>query len=217
MKDTLSILLVDDHPMTLEGYKNTLLQEDGLNLSIETAENSDSALSKIRHTGKHYDVIFLDIQIPPSSKGNILSGEDLGLHIREACPNTKIVIITMFTENIRIRNIIRNVNPNAFLIKSEVIAAELLKALKSVIKGKEYYSKTVRRLRSQNRDSILDDIDRQIIYQLSKGTKTRNLVHYIPLSLGAIEKRKRKIKEAFEIEKGGDREVLDKAKKLGFL
>ena len=59
--------------------------------------------------------------------------------------------------------------------------------------------------------------DRKILYYLSKGTKTKNLVDYIPLSLAAIEKRKRNIRKIFGIEESGDKPILDKAAEYGFL
>lgn len=37
---------------------------------------------------------------------------------------------------------------------------------------------------------IFDGIDRQILYLLSRGVKTKNLTKYIARSFGAIEERK---------------------------
>ena len=47
-------------------------------------------------------------------------------------------------------------------------------------------------------------------------TDSKNLVDYIPLSLEAIEKRKRN-RKIFEIEESGDKPILDKAIEYGFL
>lgn len=220
MKSLLSVLMVDDHPMILEGYKNALLQNKQINAEINTANNCDSAINKLETSAAApFNLVFLDIKIPPCSDGKILSGEDLGLFIREHFPRTKIIILTMFSEHIRLSNILKNVNPNGFLIKSDVTPKELVNAVKVVMKGGNYYSETIHELLEQQRNQhpVLDDFDRKILYHLSQGTKTRHLVDYVHLSLGAIEKRKRKIKEAFGITHGGDREILDKAKELGFL
>ena len=220
MEQTLSILMVDDHPMILEGYKNTLLQEKEFNTKIETATNCDAALEKLKTAEYNpYNLVFLDIKIPPCADGKILTGEDLGEYIKRKFPDTKIIILTMFSENIRLTNILNISNPDGFLIKSEVTPQELLQSVKEVMNGKNYYGKTISHLikQQQNLHPVFDDYDRQILYHLSKGTKTRNLVDYVPLSLGAIEKRKRKIKEVFCISNGGDREILDKARELGFL
>ena len=220
MEKTLSILMVDDHPMILEGYKNTLLQDKNLNHRIETANTCDTALEKLHSAGNNpYQLIFLDIKIPPCANGKILSGEDLGVYIRNQFPEIRIIILTMFSESVRLKNILKNVNPDGFLIKSDVTPQELRQAVKVVMDGSNYYSEIVNYLmeQQQNQQSVLDDYDRRILYHLSKGTKTSHLVKYVPLSLGAIEKRKRKIKEVFGITSGGDREILDKAMEYGFL
>lgn len=220
MNRILSVLMVDDHPMILEGYKNVLQQVKDINLKIDTANDCDSALSKFKSAVQNpYDLVFLDIKIPPCAKGKILTGEDLGAYLRQEFPSTRIIILTMFSEKLRLINILQNVNPNGFLIKSDVTPQELQAAVQTVIKGQNYYSETIKKIieRQQTKHHVLDDYDRRILYHLSKGTKTRNLVEYVPLSLGAIEKRKRKIKEVFNITSGGDREILDKARELGFL
>jgi len=63
----------------------------------------------------------------------------------------------------------------------------------------------------------LDEINRKILYHLSKRVKTKNLVNHVPLSLSAIEKRKSDIKMILGVENADDEELLKKAKKLGFI
>jgi DNA-binding NarL/FixJ family response regulator len=217
MKKNLSILMIDDHPMILEGYRNTLLQDGNFDFQIKTANDCDEAIFKLERSDASYDLILLDMKIPPSANGKFLSGEDLGVYIKQKFSSTKIIILTMFSENIRLTNILKNISPDALLIKSELMPSELIEAINLVMKDEKYYSETIRKLTQKNHHFNLDDYDRRILYQLSIGTKTRHLVQYIPLSLGAIEKRKRKIKEVFEIDSGGDREILVKARELGFL
>lgn len=64
---------------------------------------------------------------------------------------------------------------------------------------------------------MLDNIDRSILYHISKGVKTKNLVSIVNLSLPAIEKRKRNIKEAIGVNQGGDLVLVEKAREIGFL
>ncbi len=65
-------------------------------------------------------------------------------------------------------------------------------------------------------DFVLDDVDRNILYHLSKGVMTKDLKQFISLSIAGIEKRKRHLKQIFEID-GGDIMLVDKAKELGFI
>ena len=62
-----------------------------------------------------------------------------------------------------------------------------------------------------NQSKIHDFLIQNVSNLNGVGTKTKNLVDYIPLSLAAIEKRKRNIRKIFEIEESGDKPILDKA------
>lgn len=211
--------MVDDHPMIIEGYKNALLDNDRLSFRIDSANSCSNALEKInQHKEDPYNLYFLDIQIPPCDSPRILSGEDLGIYIKKQQPDAKIIILTMFNESLRLQNILKNLDPEGFLVKSDVTPAELLKAVEVVSNGGKYYSESIQNLREIiGNDKSLDEFDRKILFYLSKGTKTKDLVDYIPLSIGAIEKRKRKIKEVFEVTDGGDKAILEKAEQLGYL
>ncbi len=224
MKKRFKVLIVDDHPMIVEGYKNALLGIDSelYKLTITTANSCDTAFDKLQTAAekdKPYDVIFFDVKLPPSADGKILSGEDLGIKARAMLPTSKIVILTMFNDGFRIQNIIKNVNPDGFLVKSDITSDELVRAFEVIVKDPPYYSHTVSKLiRKKMASNIaLDEIDRSILYHLSKGIKTKDLPNYIKLSLAAIEKRKKGLKECFEINIGGDKSLLEKAQDLGYL
>lgn len=220
MKKKLKILMVDDHPMILEGYKNALTQINDFDLLIDTANHCDEALFRLTSASFHpYDLIFLDLKIPGSTDRRLLSGEDLGLYIKKEYPNIKLVVLTMFNENIRFENIIKNLKPKGFLIKIDVTPEELITAVKVVIQDGNYYSASIKKYLDLQKDdnSLLDEHDRKILYYLSKGTRTKDLVEFIPLSLPAIEKRKRKIRDIFEVSDSGDMAILNRAEELGYL
>lgn len=225
MKKNLKILIVDDHPMIVEAYENILASSkfNGYVLSIDSAGNCDSAIDKIKDSSKNeqYDLLFLDIKLPPSSDGEIISGEDLAVFAKRMIPNAKIVILTMFNENHRIHNILQTVNPDGLLIKNDLTSEEFLEAFDKILNDPPYYSTTVakyfRKQTTNSAESLLDDINRKIIFHLSKGVKTKNLTNHISLSLSAIEKRKVQIRELLELEHSNDEELIIEAKKRGFI
>ena len=63
----------------------------------------------------------------------------------------------------------------------------------------------------------LDAFDKQILFHLSKGVKTKDLPQYIPLSLSAIEKRKLNIREILEVIGGSDIDLINEAKTKGVI
>ncbi len=227
MKNKLKILIVDDHPMIVEAYQNILLSEDFdeiYEFTIDTANTCDTGIEKINTSSEneHYDVLFLDIQLPPSANGEIISGEGLATYARKMLPKSKIVILTMFNENHRIHNILNTVDPDGLLIKNDITSKEFVIAFNAILKNPPYYSTTVakyfRKKATNSEVSLLDDTNRKILYHISKGVKTINLVNHVNLSLSAIHKRKLQIKNLFKLESTINDEVLVKeAKKRGFI
>lgn len=224
MSEKVKILMVDDHALILEGYKSKLhdsFEKDELVLRIDTAHNCEDANEKILNSlqDESYDYLFLDISLPPSRDGRFLSGEDLGKEVKIISPSTRLIVLTMYSENLRLLSILRNLDPEAFLIKSDVTPEEFLLAFNKVREGKVHYSQSVTTLmRTQLTSNIaLDENDRKILFHLANGVRTKDLVEMVPLSLAAIEKRKKMLKEMFEVEKGGDLALVNQAKKMGFL
>jgi len=63
----------------------------------------------------------------------------------------------------------------------------------------------------------LDEKDRIILNQLSLGTKTKDLTTHVNLSLRAVEDRKRKLKEIFDVVGEGNQALLKKARSIGYV
>src|SRR5690606_3428961 len=156
---------------------------------------------------------------PPSEDGKILSGEDLGIKIRSLWHETKIIVSTTYSDTFRIHTIIKNINPEGFLVKNDLEPAELVQAVKTVLNGKLFFTETVLEVMRNNvaHDYFLDRVDRQLLYELSIGTKMKDLPDILPLSIAGIEKRKRNLKVIFNIKGNSDKELIQLAKEKGFI
>ena len=222
MKD-ISILMVDDHPIIIEGYQNVLMatKEDNQTLLIDTANNCDTAVIMIKRAAKDtpYDICFFDISLPASEDGKYTSGEDLALLAKKLLPNAKIVILTMFNESFRIHNIIKTIDPEGFLIKSDLTSKELASAFQAVLNNPPFYSGTVNShiRKTITSDIVIDEKNRKILHLLSQGIKTKNLASHLDISTSAIEKRKKQLKDLFDVQDGEDETLLNEARKKGFV
>jgi DNA-binding NarL/FixJ family response regulator len=225
MNNIYNVLIIDDHPIIADAYKSAFdflsSENKSLNFNITVVHNSDDAIKKITEASKKngIDIVFLDISLPPSTDGKILSGEDIGIKIRELLPKCKIIVATTFNDNYRIQVILKNVNPNGFLIKNDVNKEELVTSIKTVLDNSPYYSKSVLELfrKQASIDYRLDKIDRQLLYEMSIGTKMKELPNIIPLSMTGIEKRKKNLKVLFDVSENDDRSLVLKAKEKGFI
>jgi DNA-binding NarL/FixJ family response regulator len=219
----INILMVDDHPIIIEGYQNVLMatKSDDQILLIDTANNCDIAVIMIERASKgtHYDVCFFDISLPGSQDGKYASGEDLALLAKRVLPNAKVVILTMFNESFRIHNIIKEIDPDGFLIKSDLTSMELADAFQQILKSPPYYSSTVNNYvkKTITSEVYVDDVNRKILHLLSQGVKTKSLNEYIPLSTSALEKRKKQLKLVFSVTDGKDETLLQEARDRGYL
>ena len=225
MSKLIKILVIDDHPIIVDAYKLTLklasANSNELNFEIDSANSCDTAIVKISNAslGRAFDIVFLDIRLPPSNDGKILCGEDLGIKIRDEYKHIKIIVSTTYNDSYKISSILRSINPDGFLVKNDLTQDVLLEAINTVILEPPFYSKTVMKLlRKQSaNDFVIDKIDRKILYELSNGTKMNELPNVLPLSIAALERRKRILKDVFNVIGKGDRDLLVLAQEKGFI
>ena len=217
-----NILIVDDHPFIIEGYKNAITRYNPKEFEflISQAKDCESAYNIITDPDTTvFDIAFLDISMPPYEEKGIYNGEDLAKLISEYMPSCKIILLTMYTELLKIKTIIKTINPSGLVIKNDLTFDELIFAFDKVIKGKTYYSESVLKMLSLSEEDTIeiDQFDKQILFHLSKGTKLNDIPQYIPISLGAIERRKINLKELLKVEEGSDIELVREAKNRGLL
>ena len=224
IKTRYNLLIVDDHPLTCTGYKLLLenkSQENGSKTyKTDTAFNFKEAVNKtLKKNTIPYDIVILDIQMPAYEEEKIFSGEDLGLRLKKQNPKIKLMVITNLSNNHKLYNIFKNLNPEAILIKSDIDEHIFIKAIENVINNKTFYSfKFNDLIRKQfTTNYTLDTVDREILYFLSIGIKTKDLPNKVYLSISGIEKRKRILRAYFNIDATSDLELLIAAKEKGFL
>ena len=222
MEMSIKILMVEDHPLQIEGYKSILQYNlDAFKIETTSCNNCEEAYSIISNSkpNLNFDIVFLDRSLPPYPDKKIFTGEDLALFIKKFSPKSKIMMLTSHSEAFVIYDLVKKVSPDGLLIKSDFDGDELLVAFSSVLKGITYYSQTVKdRIKELlSREKYLDAINRQIIVQLAQGLKNKSIASQLNLSDSAIEKRKSKLKDFFFISKGTDEELVNEARKMGFI
>ncbi len=219
-------LIIDDHPLISEAYKSAFnyidQQNEDISFDVHVAHNCDTAYQLIKEhadASKKVDIIFLDMRLPASEDGKILSGEDLGLKINAILPEAKIIVSTTFNDNYKVHSILKNINPDGFLVKNDITPQELITAIQEVLHDPPYYSKTITKLLRNEVASeyLIDDVDRKIIHELSIGTRMKDLPELVHLSITAIEKRKRQIKQMFGITSSDDKDLILIARDKGFI
>lgn len=222
----LRTLVIDDHKVTCKGYQFFFenAYSEGLlpNFEIEFSHDSESAFKKITghyKSGKKYDIIFLDIQLPPYPEGKIYSGEDLGILIRRYHPKTKIIVQTLLSDNHVLHNIFKKLNPEGIVLKVDLDENSFIVCVNNILKNIPYYSSTFSRLlRNQfSKGYIIDEEDRELLYLLNRGIASKDVAKHLHWSRSKVEKRKRVLRAKFEVEDKNVLSLINAAKELGFL
>lgn len=217
-----NILIVDDHPFIIQGYKNAIIRYNPkeYEFNISDAKDCRSAYTLITNRETPvFDIAFLDISMPAYDEKGIFSGEDVARLLKQYMPKCKIVLLTMYTESLRIKTIIDEINPYGLVIKNDLTFNEFLFGLDKVINNQVYYSQSIQKMMDQSLYEAIeiDLFDQKILFHISKGTKTEDLTSYIPISLSAIETRKLNLKKLLGIANGTDMELVQIAKDRGLL
>lgn len=217
----LKLLMIDDHPGMIEGYKAMLSIDKEYEIQFTEAYNCEEAFSIITDSknATAFDLVFLDYSIPGFPEKKIENGEDLGVLIRKHIPEAKIIMLTAHFDAIRLFNVVKKIHPNGLLVKSDYKPPHLLDAFKKVLHGETYYTPIVLEKIKQPLFSqgLLDSMDRDIITLLADGFQIKTIAVKMNVSEDTIKKRKSKIKDLLGIEKGNDEDILKECRALGLL
>ncbi len=223
MSEVVKILSVDDHQMTALGYKYILedAKFDNFSVRVEVATGYEEGQKKIEFSSRSvpYDIILLDIQLFPSEAKDPRTGEDLGKLARQLVPESKVVFMSSFSDSYRINSICQAVDPEGYMVKSEIDELSLIDMVKTVMTAPPYYTHlalvAARKNISQNYK--IDEHDRALLYQLSIGTKTKDMRTKIPVSMATIDNRKRALKILFGVKDKTDLALIEEARNRGFI
>jgi DNA-binding NarL/FixJ family response regulator len=121
---SVKILIVDDHPLVLEGLKSLLSDSEGISVA-GTASNAIDAIAFLKNN--EVDIAFLDINLPD------ISGIELCKKVKEQFPDVKTLALSTFSERAYVSRMIQN-GASGYLIKSSS-KEEILEAIQQVQAG----------------------------------------------------------------------------------
>lgn len=172
------ILIVDDHAIVLAGISSMLKLNK---YTVIESTNKSQTIALLRHISD-IDLMVCDLSLPTTADGMRLIEEAYA--IRENLP---VIVFTMHEELWNIKALM-NIKVKGIVLKGDN-PKELLCAVDSVLKGKEYFSRMFCRLRNEVMvaNGILSMKEIEIIKSISLGRKNREIAESMCVSEKTIE------------------------------
>lgn len=220
MQKTLNVLVIENQPMVMTTFRKALWYISNT-FNVKEANNYNQAKNVlVEHTEHHpLDIVLLNMDIPIVNSEDPVFIDDLVELLRSTCPEVKIIALTLKSNSYKLNTIFKSINPEGVLINTEVDINELVKAIKTVMEEPPYYSKLILRFLKKRvaHDIGLDKIDRVLLHYLSQGAKTKDLPRLLNMSASSIERRKKLLKDLFNISYNSDYDLLRVAREKGFV
>lgn len=133
-RDSINVMLVDDHEVVLEGLIRILEKQGGIKI-VAVARSAEEALEKIEKFPPH--VIIVDIQLPG------MNGIELIKRIKADYPKIEAITLTVFDDEQFAKQAIK-AGAIGYVIK-DAAKDELVKAVRAAAKGESLIATSVAR------------------------------------------------------------------------
>lgn len=179
------ILLVDDHALVRGGVRALIDGFDGFAVVGEAADGRE-ALAAARTLAP--DIVVMDIGMPG------LNGLDATLRIRQACPATVVLALSMHAGEHYVSEALR-AGARGYVVK-DAAPEELERALRTVAAGRRYLSAGLRPnglLAAARGDAAggggptLTSRQREILQLVAEGHSTRDIAARLCISVKTVE------------------------------
>jgi DNA-binding NarL/FixJ family response regulator len=190
----LTIVLADDHPVVRQGIKS-LLEREHFDIVGEAADGVEAVHLVEKHQP---DVVVLDLSMPN------MNGITAVGHIRKVSPRTKIVLLTMYTDEHHVLQALRS-GVKACLTKTQAVE-HLIVAIREVCAGGVYLSPSVSGAvvqayltKSEVPYDPLTDRERQVLQLVAEGNTTKEIALILGVASKTAETHRVKVMEKLDI------------------
>ena len=200
-KNSITVLLVDDHAVVRDGLKMVLQLETDIQVVAE-AQNGREAVQLAKKLNP--DVVVMDIAMP------LLNGFEATRQIKKALPHIKVLILSAHSDDEYVNQMI-SIGAAGYLIKQSS-AQMLAMAIREVKKGSAFFSPEIaRRLEKQNKKSLgrdgvlknkkvsLSSREAEVLQLIAEGEANKQIAAELEISIKTVEKHRQHLMEKLNI------------------
>ena len=196
------ILLADDHTIVRQGLARLLEEQSDLKIVGEAT----NGLAVVEQTlALKPDIVIMDIAMPR------MNGIEAAKRIRKQLPKTKILILSMYSHEHYIHNLLET-GVSGYLLKDSS-GRDIIKAIRSAMKNETFLSPGISKVlmetyRSPNRkfSSIaerynqLSNREREVFQLIGEGHSTREIADMLCVSISTVKSHRANIMEKLNID-----------------
>ena len=188
------VVIADDHQIVRQGFR-ALLEKEGFDV-VGEAEDGNKAVELVKRYNP--DLALLDIAMPN------LNGIDAAREILRVSPETRTILLTMFSEDHRLLEALR-AGVSGYLLKTRAVE-DLVRAIRDVVRGGVYLS------RGLSRDVVdaylarkplgrieLSPRERQVLQLVAEGKTTKEVAGMLGVSVKTAESHRGRIMAKLDI------------------
>jgi DNA-binding NarL/FixJ family response regulator len=188
----IKVIIVDDHPMVLEGMRAMLSQLNFIDLA-GTAANAFDAMDLLKKTLP--DVAIVDINLPD------ISGIELTAKIKKEIPQVKVLAMSTFKERSYISQMIQN-GASGYLVKS-ASKEEIENAILTAYEGKLYLSLDLNSLQLDKSSfpeiPILSSREKEVLQLIADGLTNPQIAEKLFISLHTVDSHRKNLLAKFKV------------------
>jgi DNA-binding NarL/FixJ family response regulator len=175
-----SVILADNHALVLEGLRSLFSAEDDIHV-IATASDGERLLDAVKRFQP--DVVITDLQM------EYLDGLGCLAQIRQCCPQTRVLILTAYTDGQTMQSVLRS-GADGLLLKTDP-PEHAVQAVRQVMTGQMVFPAAARRWLHQSPVPTpavtLSEREREVLELLASGNTNVQIAKKLHVSVNTIK------------------------------
>lgn len=186
MANKIRVFLADDHAVLRTGLKMFIDSQPDI-VCVGEAGDGESTLAQLRQI--HPDLLLLDLSMPG------LGGLDVLPEIRRQVPETRVLVLTMHTEEDYLHQALAQ-GAVGYVLK-QAVDQELLSAIRAAMRGEVYIHPAMTRALleqmiapvqpDERQEASLTDREREVLQGVARGYTNQEIADQLSLSVKTVE------------------------------